>query len=393
MLNRHRAICTQRCITAAPLATTLLALWLLTGCAVNAGARAVQPESPLPLTAQIVHFPTPTFTPPATATSEAATSTPAITPFSIPTQEPAVLATPTPYRLATLNSDLAAAYPATVAGERVTLHYDPAAPPAIAPDQLAALVAEILAHHEQLLGVTLGGQFDVYAAGTLFAPPDQTLRGHSFSRLRYFQVVVDNGIASAMQRYIVAHELTHLLAWNTFGVPSSVLLSEGLAVYAGLHFVGDELLALHDFCAAYAQAGALPRVSDDLAYQGHIRNLEHYYAAGCFVQFLIEQHGVAAFAQLYPTGDYASAYGQSLAELEAAWLAESAARPLPAQIDPAALVTAVAETKRVYLDLLTEFDGRPEQVDAYRQLDAQWAAILTGQLPADNLNERGTGHE
>jgi len=383
----------------------LLALWLLTGCAVDAGALMVQPESqlsgkelrdqsevelgalvtrpepPLPPTTQVFRFPTPTSTPPATATPEP------------PSNDAATEPPPTPYRLAALNRDLLTAFPATVAGKRFTLHYDPASPPGIAPAELAVLVAQILAHHEQLLGVALGGQFDVYAAGTLFAAPDQALRGHSFSRYRYFQVVVDNNIASAAQRYIVAHELTHLLAWNTSGVPSSVLLSEGLAVYAGLDFVGGELLPLHDFCAAYSQAGALPHVSDDLAYLGHIRNLEHYYAAGCFVQFLIERYGVTAFAQLYPTGDYVSVYGQSLAALEAEWLAETATRPLATPLDPTALVAAVTETKRAYLELLTMFDGSPEQVDAYRRLDAQWAAVLAGQLTVGDLHEEEAEHE
>lgn len=399
MLNRRRVVFTQKCIATAPLCTVLLALWLLAGCSVDAGAYTAQPAPPLPPTIQAFRFPTPTFTPPATATPVTAPSTPAVTLPVDPTQAPTALATPapavapTPYRFAALNRDLAAAYPAALTDERFTLHYDPAMPPAVVPDELSALVAQILAHHEQLLGVTLGGQFDVYAAGALFATPDQALRGHSFSRLRYFQVVVDNTITSPAQRYIVAHELTHLFAWNTFGVPSSVMLSEGLAVYAGLDFVGDEMLSLHDFCAAYAQAGALPHVSHDLAYQGHVRNLEHYYAAGCFVQFLIERHGAAAFAQLYPTGDYAGVYGQTLAELEAAWLATAAARPISTALDPAALVTAVTETKRAYLELLINFDGRPEQVDAYRQLDAQWAAVLAGQLPAGNLNEEEAEHE
>lgn len=405
-------------VRAGAVCTLLLALWLLAGCAVDVGAVAAQPESqlsgkertehsevelgalvtrpepPLPPTSQVFRFPTPTPTPPATATPETVLPKPVVPTQALTASATVTLdASPTPYRLVALNRDLLTAYPATVAGERFTLHYDPASPPAIAPDELAVLVAQIHAHHEQLLGVTLGGEFDVYATGTLFAAPDQALRGHSFSRYRYFQVVVDNHSASAAQRYIVAHELTHLLAWNTFGVPSSVLLSEGLAVYAGLDFVGDALLSLHDFCAAYSQAGALPRVSDDLAYLGHIRNLEHYYAAGCFVQFLLERYGATAFAQLYPTGDYVGVYGQSLAELEAEWRAESAARPLTTPLDPTALVMAVTETKHAYLDLLASFDGRPEQVDAYRQLDAQWAAILTGEIPAGVLSEEGTTHE
>jgi len=386
-----------------PLCALLLILWLWAGCTVDAGAAATwsesqfghaahrdrgtvdagalvtQPEPPLSITAQPFRFPTPTSTPPPTVAPE--------------TLDADVAPEPTPYRLAALNRDLLTAYPATVAGERFTLHYDPASPPAIAPDELAALVAQILAHHEQMLGVTLSGEFDIYAAGTLFAAPDQALRGHSFSRLRYFQVVVDSDSASATQRYIIAHELTHLLAWNILGAPSSVLLSEGLAVYAGLDFVGDALISLNDFCAAYSQAGALPHVSEDLAYLGHIRNLEHYYAAGCFVQFLIEQYGATAFARLYPTGDYVGVYGQSLAALEAAWRTQAAVHPLAAPLDPTALVAAITETKRAYLALLVNFDGHPKQVDAYRRLDAQWAAVLAGQLPVYGLDEEGVEHE
>lgn len=408
----------MRSVRAGAVCMLLLTLWLLAGCAVDVGAVAAQPESqlsgkertehsevelgalatrpesPLSPTSQVFRFPTPTPTPPATATPETVLPKPVVPTQALTASATVTLdASPTPYRLAVLNRDLVTAYPATVAGERFTLHYDPTSPPAIAPDELAALVAQILAHHEQMLGVTLGGQFDVYATGTIFAAPDQALRGHSFSRYRYFQVVVDNHSASAAQRYIVAHELTHLLAWNTFGIPSSVLLSEGLAVYAGLDFVGDALFSLHDFCAAYSQAGALPHVSDDLAYLGHIRNLEHYYAAGCFVQFLIERYGATAFAQLYPTGDYVGVYGQSLAALEAEWLATTAARPISTALDPAALVTAVTETKRAYLELLASFDGRPEQVDAYRRLDAQWTTVLAGQFPAVNAQEEGAEHE
>lgn len=411
MLNRSRPDCLQNRIHGVsmsyaltadpsphheswPVGVVLLAMWLLAGCAREVDALTARPESPLPPTAQAFRFPTPTFMPPIAATPQAAPATLSVTLMVAPTPE---TTTPdpqtTPYRFAVLNSDLAVAYPASVPGDRFTVHYDPESPPAMALDELVPLVSQILTHHEQMLGVTLDGQFDVYVAGTLFAAPDQALRGHSFSRLRYFQIVVDNSSASAVQRYIVAHELTHLFAWNTFGVPSSVMLSEGLAVYAGLDSVGDELLSLHDFCAAYAQQGALPHVSEGLAYQGHIRNLEHYYAAGCFVQFLIERYGAEAFSRLYPTGDFVGVYGQTLANLEAEWLAETAARPILTQLAPTELLVAVTKTKAAYLDLLAKFEGRPEQMAAYRRLDALWSAVLSGKIPANNLDEEGAEHE
>lgn len=40
-----------------------------------------------------------------------------------------------------------------------------------------------------------------------------------------------------------------------------------------------------------------------------------------------------------------------------------------------------------------DFDGRPEQVDAYRQFDAQWAAVLAGGIPAGILSEEEITHE
>lgn len=294
-----------------------------------------------------------------------------------------------PYRFAVLGGDLDAAYPAMVERERFTLHYDPVTPPAISPDELADLVTLILVHHERKFGVVLSGRFDVYAAGSLFAAPDQALRGYSFSRDRRFQVVVDSGAESAMQRYIVAHELTHLFAWNTFGTPSSVMLSEGLAVYAGLSFAGDDaILSLHEFCAAYAQAGFLPQISADLAYQGHLRNLENYFAAGSFVQFLIERHGIEALARLYSTGEYRGIYGNPLADLEGEWIAESRHWTFTAPITPQDFVATVNQTKSAYLSLLGRFDGRPEQVTSYRLMDTQWAAILAGRfLHSSNITE------
>lgn len=199
---------------------------------------------------------------------------------------------PSPLIGAPLIGALDSAYPAALPLERFTLHYTPGVADAHPPQRLAEQVAAALVHHEQLLAVHLAGHFDVYAAGAPFAAPDQALRGRSFSAQRRFFFLADGTGTPTDQQYIIAHELTHVFTWNTFGAPASVMLHEGVAVYAGMEMVADgEFLPLEQFCVAYLQAGALPRVTSNLRFMGHIRDLENYYAAGCFVGFLIERYG------------------------------------------------------------------------------------------------------
>lgn len=286
-----------------------------------------------------------------------------------------------PYIFSPLYSDLFAGYPASIARERFTLHYAPNRPPVGDLEAIADLVQQALDHHEQLLGVTLPGRFDIFAAGTLFAPPDQLLRGRAFSRDWRTVFLFDGSGNAADQQYLVAHELTHLFVWNTFGAPVSVMLSEGVAVYTGMEMIaGSDHMPIRHFCSAYLQAGVLPSISQSLDYLGHIRNLENYYAAGCFVQFLIEQYGAAAFGQLYPSGDYVGVYGKTVETLESEWIAELTADPVALPFAPADLVAAVADLEAAYRALFVSFSGAPDQLAAYWALDAKRVALLEGRL-------------
>lgn len=286
-----------------------------------------------------------------------------------------------PYQFSPLEGGLAAGYPAMLDSERFTLHYVPDAAAGFDPGAAAALVHDVLTHHEQVFGVTLTGRFDVYMAATLFAPPDQALRGRSFSANRRTYILADGSGNAADQRYITAHELTHLYTWNTFGPPSSVLLSEGAAVYAGMLFATpSELLPLEQFCAAYLAAGVLPTVAQELSFQGHIRDLENYYAAGCFVEYLIGAYGAEPFGRLYPSGDYAAIYGKTLAELETDWRATLAAPTLPVSVAPENLVAGVDALQAAYGQLFTNFMGTPDELAAYRALDGVRIALLEGRL-------------
>jgi hypothetical protein len=134
------------------------------------------------------------------------------------------------------------------------------------------------------------------------------------------------------------------------------------------------------FCAAYHEIDQLPHVSGSPSFRGHIRDLDTYYAAGCFVQYLIETYGTARFAELYHTGGYVHLYGRSLQELETDWIAaiEATDRSLP--FSPQQLAYCVGEVAAAYDRLFVDFSGSDLEVSAYRELDRARIAVLEGRL-------------
>jgi hypothetical protein len=170
------------------------------------------------------------------------------------------------------------------------------------------------------------------------------------------------------------------------------MLSEGAGTYAGMLMITDSgHIPLEVFCAAYHQSGQLPSVSTELSFQGHIRDLQNYYAAGCFVQYLVETYGPEKFAQLYSSGDYVSVYGQPLDALDAAWTAdlEANAPAIPFESDD--LVAAVESVGAAYDELFAHFTGAPAQMAAYPELDAARTALLEGRF--DDVAARLTAFE
>jgi hypothetical protein len=261
------------------------------------------------------------------------------------------------------------------------MHYQPDTPAARAPNRVAALIESALNHIESKLQVTLEGHFDAYVAGSLFAPDDMALRGRSFSsQRRNFYLYDDTGTPDE-RRYIITHELTHLVIWNTVGRPSSVMLHEGLAVYTGVEAMeAAGFIPLPHFCAAYHQAGALPRLSGGRAYLGHIRDLDLYFAAGCLVRHLIETYGIEDFKDLFTSGSYQRIYGRALTQLEAEWI--ETLEPLGDELafNPDDLVTHVVEVTDAYDRLFANFSGTPSQMTAYRELDQARIAVLQGRF-------------
>ena len=264
-----------------------------------------------------------------------------------------------------LEGDLASAYPATLEMDRFTLHYTPGTYPARDPQVVVDMITRGLLHIEETYASHLDGHFDVYVAGSLFAPPDQALRGRSFSAARYLFFLHDGTGNQADQQYIVTHELTHLFMWNVFGHPVSAMLSEGAAVYTGMSLIADsEHMPIAVFCRAYQLTGRLPRVSSNLSFQGHIRDLENYYAAGCFVQYLVETYGPEKFGQLYSTGDYGGIYAKSLPALEEEWRADLEVNGPSVPFDPGTLIGAVEAVGDAYDELFAHFTGTMAEMSA-----------------------------
>jgi hypothetical protein len=278
-----------------------------------------------------------------------------------------------------LEGDLAAAYPLTLSMPRFRLHYAPQTFPAVDPAALALLAQRGLDNLESIYPDTLQGDFDIYVAGRLFAPPDQALRGRSFSERRQNFILHDGTGNYADQQYIFGHEITHLFLWNVYGPPGNALVSEGAAVDAGMR-LAEPLghLALEPFCAAYLQAGALPPLSS-MRFEGHIYDLPNYYAAGCFVRYLNQTYGAVAFGSIYSSLDFPTAYGgKGLAALEAEWRAALALVELPPGLGLAALVAQVETLRSDYRALFESFDPLdPADWESYRLLDERRIRLLS----------------
>jgi hypothetical protein len=252
------------------------------------------------------------------------------------------------------------------------------------------LVESALNHIETQLEVALEDPFDVYMAGSLFPAPDTALRGRSFSSERRNFYLYDDSGTPDERRYVITHELTHLVTWNTIGRPASVMLHEGVAVYAGVEALeAAGFIPLTHLCAAYQQTGQLPGLSGSRTYQGHIRDLDLYVAAGCFVGYLVEEYGIADFKQLFTSGDYAAIYGRAQARLETEWL--ETLEPIGDELafEAEDLVTAMAEVAETYDRLFADFDGTPSQMAAYRELDQARIAMLQARFEEgrDHLSE------
>ncbi len=284
--------------------------------------------------------------------------------------------------------DLNANYPRVLQRPRFTLHYQPGTYSDFHLNEAVSLVETALANVETRLNVKLDGTFDVYAAGTLFAKDDINLRGVSKSKDRKLFILLDGTGDPAERAYEVTHEMTHLVAWNTWGTPSSTMLSEGLATYTGkLELESGEYLPYDQLCLAIYATNQMQSMAlidrDYKSFQGHIENRLNYFGAACFVGYLIETYGAGPLSQVYHTSSYPDLYGgKSLDVLDAEWK-DALKAQLPAlKIDPLALVGYTQKVNNAYDTVFTNYNGSTQMHEAYIALDKARIALWRGDYEA-----------
>jgi hypothetical protein len=148
-------------------------------------------------------------------------------------------------------------------------------------------------------------------------------------------------------------------------------------------------IPLQHFCAAYQQAGELPNLRGGRSYLGHIRDLDLYFTAGCFVTYLIDEYGVSDFKELFTSGNYAGIYGLTQAQLEAQWIETLDGIAEDLAFHPEDLVASVDDVTSAYDQLFGDFGGSAAEMAAYRKLDRARIAMLEGHFEdaQDHLTE------
>lgn len=326
------------------------------------------------------------------------TAAPAVVPTALPTPGAPTAAPGTAPSLtgralastwdrSTLRGDLGANYPLFYRQPRFILYYQPGTYTDEHIDETLALVNEAVKHVEATLSVTMPERFEVLVAGTLYERPNAHLRGLSISNVKQVYVLHDGTGTEADNAYFFAHELTHMIAYNTIGSPvEAVMLSEGLATWAAYPLLeAGGYTPLAALCPAISAAGMLPSMAaietDPDAFKGHIRHPFNYFGAACFTDYLIDTYGLDAFEELYQTSAYTLVYGKSLNTLEAEWRAVLAAQKV--KIDPQRLRASEIAVAESYAFIFYHYDDmQPRFYEAYLAADRARVALWMGDFDA-----------
>lgn len=154
--------------------------------------------------------------------------------------------------------------------------------------------------------------------------------GVTYSDIRVIYIYSCAGIARERVVNIAAHEFVHQLQQDRYGPPhlsADLILSEGFATWgAGRYWLGGKR-DFASFAREYRDSGAELPLATHYSAVGLGGMNVLYYQWASFVDYLLATHGRERFDQLYVSGggqqpgqaQYAAAYGQSFADIEAAW--------------------------------------------------------------------------
>ena len=238
-------------------------------------------------------------------------------------------------------------------------------------------------HINATLMVSFSKPVHVYLGDRLFAPPNQALHGHAYSSPRSFFVLYNDTSSPAFRRYIIAHELTHVIAAEMYGPPGSVMLSEGLAVQVAYRFLLSEpFLPMRDFCYAYLKVNKLPFVSsNNLAFEGHVMSLDSYYAAGCFVEYLMTIRSPLQIKAVYTNLNYSASYGKTLKQLEDDWRNELGNTTTQLSFLPTELIARYGQFRNENQLFLAQIEkGKIDPLKQY-ELEQRWLKIMQRATP------------
>lgn len=285
--------------------------------------------------------------------------------------------------------DLAGNYPLTqlTSSGNILIHYQPGTYPAQNINSLAPDIERILNELQSQLNGQIGSPIDVYLGGTLFGD-NPALQGFTQSYEYRTFILVNGAFHPGESNYIIAHELTHIVATHVLGPASSTMLHEGLATYLPQNYLTEEAgyLAIEQICAAALQTADFRSAVQlsTLAYGangfgGHIRTFLNYNLSGCFVGYLLNTYGLESLDALYDSGDYSGVYGRTLAELDEAW--QVALGQIEVGVDPAGFVNLVNQVAAAYESYLAaSAGGLHANYEAYLHLNLARLAVNRGQL-------------
>lgn len=275
--------------------------------------------------------------------------------------------------------------PAVRDTRHLAIHYKPGSFAARTIDEFQQDAEAAIAHIEQELGITWTGQADMYLADSFFPPPDTGVRGYTPAGAHMILLMIDGSGTRYERQYMAAHELTHQIAYDTFGQAASLLLSEGLAMdMEQQYLLADGDISLDGLSRAALEQGEfipLATLSGGDQFLGQLFYRRPYAEAGSFVQFLIQKYGVANFKRVYTSGDYATVYGASLNTLDAEWRSylQSPQAIGPFATDSARYLRDIAAVQDGYRRLFNALiGGQDVSREAYDALDGARIAADRG---------------